>query len=346
MANTIKVSVVGGTGYTGIELLRLLSHHPYVEIDHITSRGDVGRLVADIYPSMRGIISNQFVDPDKADLKSSDVVFFATPNGIAMNYAKKLLSEGVRVIDLAADFRIKDVALWEQWYGMPHACKDLLGEAIYGLPEINRDQIKKARLVANPGCYPTAIQLGLLPLIKNNLIDKNTIIADAKSGISGAGKKLESSFLMAEASESFKAYGIEGHRHLPEIEETLSAYAAGERVKLTFVPHLLPMIRGIHATIYVDATEEFDATALFENFYSKEPFVDIMPASTCPDTKSVRASNICRISLHKERGTNRIIIISVIDNLMKGAAGQAVQNMNIMMNYNETVGLNLRPLVP
>ncbi|KRP07880.1 MAG: N-acetyl-gamma-glutamyl-phosphate reductase [Methylophilales bacterium BACL14 MAG-120920-bin58] len=346
MKNKIKVSVVGGTGYTGVELLRLLSQHPYVEIHHITSRGDEGKLVADIYPSMRGIISNQFINPDKADLKNSDLVFFATPNGIAMNYAKNLLSEGVKIIDLAADFRIKDVAVWEKWYGMAHTSKDLLGEAVYGLPEINREKIKKARLVANPGCYPTAIQLGLLPLIKNNLINKNNIIADAKSGISGAGKKLEPSFLMAEASESFKAYGIEGHRHLPEMEENLSACANGERVKLTFVPHLLPMVRGIHATLYVDATEEFDLSALYENFYSKEPFVDIMPESTCPDTKSVRASNICRIAPHKEIGTSRIIILSVIDNLMKGAAGQAVQNMNIMMGFEEVAGLVLGPITP
>jgi len=346
MKNKIKVSVVGGTGYTGVELLRLLSQHPYVEIHHITSRGDEGKLVADIYPSMRGIIPNQFIDPDKADLKNSDLVFFATPNGIAMNYAKNLLSEGVKIIDLAADFRIKDVAVWEKWYGMAHTSKDLLDEAVYGLPEINRAKIKKARLVANPGCYPTAIQLGLLPLVKNNLINLNNIIADAKSGISGAGKKLESQLLMSEATESFKAYSIEGHRHLPEIEENLSAAIGGDKVKLTFVPHLIPMVRGIHATMYVDATKEFDLSALYENFYGNEPFVDIMPVSSCPDTKTVRASNMCRISFHMEVGTNRIVILSVIDNLMKGAAGQAVQNMNIMMNYEETTGLSLSSLVP
>lgn len=346
MKNKINVSIVGGSGYTGIELLRLLSQHPHINIHHITSRGDKGRNVSAVYPSLRGFINQKFLDPDDADLVSSDLVFFATPNGIAMQYAKNLIKSGVRIIDLAADFRIQNIDVWEHWYGMKHLCKDLLKDSIYGLPEINRDKIKNAQIVANPGCYPTAIQLGLLPLIKNNLIDFNNIIADAKSGISGAGKKENTNLLMAESSENFKAYALQGHRHLPEIEENLSKVAKDKSIKLTFVPHLLPIVRGIHATMYVDAIRDFDISELYHNFYEEEPFVDLLPQGECPEVKSVRASNICRISFQKQKDSNKIIILSVIDNLVKGAAGQAIQNMNIMMNYDETVGLNLVPLAP
>ena len=346
MENKIKISVVGGSGYTGIELLRLLSQHPYIHIHQITSRGDKGKLVSEVYPSMRGIITQRFIDPEEADLINSDLVFFATPNGIAMQHAQHLVSNGVKIIDLAADFRIKDTHIWEHWYGMKHICKELLEEAIYGLPEINREKIKNARIVANPGCYPTAIQLGLLPLIKNNLIDNHNIIADAKSGISGAGKKQDTSLLMSESAENFKAYALEGHRHLPEIEENLSMVLNEGDVKLTFVPHLLPMVRGIHATMYVDAIKDFDISDLYQDFYKNEPFVDILPQGECPETKSVRSSNICRISFQKQKESNRIVILSVIDNLMKGAAGQAIQNMNIIMGYDETAGLRLTPLMP
>ena len=263
-----------------------------------------------------------------------------------MQYAKNLAQKGVKIIDLAADFRIKDVDVWEHWYGMKHTSKELLKDAVYGLPEVNRDKIKKAQIVANPGCYPTAIQLGLLPLIKNNLIDQSNIIADVKSGISGAGKKEDTNLLMAESAENFKAYALQGHRHLPEIEENLSSVTQDKNVKLIFVPHLLPIVRGIHATMYVDAIKDFDISESYHKLYDEEPFVDILPQGECPETKSVRSSNICRISFQKQKNSNKIIILSVIDNLVKGAAGQAIQNMNIMMNYDETDGLNLVPLAP
>ena len=299
----------------------------------------------EIYPSFRGILNNIFVSPEDADLKNVDIVFFATPNGIAMNYADSLISDGKIVIDLAADFRIKDKDVWEKWYGMKHKSPNLIDQAVYGLPEINRDIIKKSKLIANPGCYPTAIQLALIPLLKKKLINPTNIIADAKSGISGAGKNPELKLLMSEAEEDFRAYGIGGHRHLPEIEENLASIC-GEDVKLTFVPHLVPMVRGIHATLYVECIKDFEAYDIFESFYEDEPFVDVMPADMSPNTKSVRASNFCRISFHREIDSNRLIIFSVIDNLMKGAAGQAIQNMNIVMDWPEASGISFVPITP
>jgi len=342
----IKVSIVGGSGYTGIELLRLLISHPNVIIHQITSRNDVGKLVSDIYPSLRGSLPHTFIDPAQAKLKEAELVFFATPNGIAMNYVKELLESGVKVIDLAADFRIQDVSIWEKWYEMKHNAVEELKKAVYGLPEINRAAIKNAQLVANPGCYPTAIQLALAPLIRGNLINTETIIADAKSGISGAGKKTETHLLMSEASENFRAYGLTGHRHLPEIEENLKAIAGTNKIKLTFVPHLIPMVRGIHATLYVDCIKDFDPSTIFNESYKDEPFVDVLDSGSCPETKSVRGSNLCRLSFYKVPDTNRLIILSVIDNLVKGAAGQAIQNMNIMMSWPESTGLNLFILYP
>jgi len=345
MKNKSKVSIFGGTGYTGVELIRLLLNHPHVEIYQITSRKDKGKRVDEIYPSFRGILNNIFVSPEDADLKNVDIVFFATPNGIAMNYADSLISDGKIVIDLAADFRIKDKDVWEKWYGMKHKSPNLIDQAVYGLPETNRDIIKKSKLIANPGCYPTAIQLGLIPLLKEKLINPENIIADAKSGISGAGKNPELKLLMSEAEEDFRAYGIGGHRHLPEIEENLASIC-GEDVKLTFVPHLVPMVRGIHATLYVECIKDFEAYDIFESFYVNEPFVDIMQADMSPNTKSVRASNFCRISFHREIDSNRLIIFSVIDNLMKGAAGQAIQNMNIVMDWPEASGISFIPITP
>ena len=345
MKNKLRASIFGGTGYTGVELVRLLLNHPNVEIYQITSRNDKGKRTDEIYPSLRGILDNVLISPEDADLKNVDIIFFATPNGVAMEFANDLIAGGKKVIDLAADFRIKDQAVWEKWYGMKHKSSGLISEAVYGLPEINRDSIKKAKLIANPGCYPTAIQLALIPLLKMKLINPINIIADAKSGISGAGRNSESKLLMAEADEDFRAYGIGGHRHLPEIEENLSNICE-DNVKLTFVPHLVPMIRGIHATIYVECKKEFEAQSVFDQFYAKEPFVDIMQANMAPNTKSVRASNFCRISFHKEKNSNKLIIFSVIDNLVKGAAGQAIQNMNIMFDFPETAGINFVPLTP
>ena len=341
----IKVGVVGGTGYTGVELLRLLAQHPQVELKAITSRGEAGTPVADMFPSLRGRVALRFSDPTVSPLADCDVVFFATPNGIAMQQARSLLDAGVRVIDLAADFRIKDVAIWEKWYGMTHASPELVAEAVYGLPEVNREQIRGARLIANPGCYPTASQLGLLPLVEAGCVDPAYLIADVKSGVSGAGRKAETHILFSEASDNFKAYGVSGHRHLPEIRQGLSL-AAGREVGLTFVPHLTPMIRGIHATLYARITREEDFQALFERRYSGEPFVDVLPAGSHPETRSVRAANTCRIAVHRPQGGDMLVVLSVIDNLVKGAAGQAVQNMNLMFGCDECAGLTQIPVLP
>lgn len=341
----IKVGIVGGTGYTGVELLRLLAQHPHVELHAITSRGEAGTAVAELFPSLRGRVALCFVDPLAASLDQCDVVFFATPNGIAMGQAHDLLKAGTRIIDLAADFRIQDVVEWEKWYGMQHAASDLVAEAVYGLPEVNRERIRDARLVANPGCYPTAVQLGFLPLVETGQVDVSSLIADAKSGVSGAGRKAEVHSLFSEASDSFKAYSVSGHRHLPEIRQGLTQ-AAGKPVGLTFVPHLTPMIRGIHATLYARVEQETDFQALYEARYKSEPFVDVLPFGSHPDTRSVRAANICRIALHRPQGGDVLVVLSVIDNLVKGAAGQAIQNMNIMFGIDECAGLSQIPVLP
>ncbi|HEY7986909.1 MAG TPA: N-acetyl-gamma-glutamyl-phosphate reductase [Methylophilaceae bacterium] len=348
--NKVKIGIVGGTGYTGVELLRLLARHPNAEISVITSRGEAGQKVSDMFPSLRGHVDLPFTDPATAKLKDCGVVFFATPNGIAMQQTQELLDAGVKVIDLAADFRIKDIPTWEKWYGMSHASPKLVAEAVYGLPEINREQIKTARLVANPGCYPTAVQLGFLPLLKAGLVDTSHLIADAKSGVSGAGRKSETHLLLAEAGENFKAYGVAGHRHLPEISQGLNSMS-GATVNLTFVPHLLPLIRGIHATLYAtlkagSSKSLADLQALFEQTYANEPFVDVLPPGAHPETRSVRGSNHCRIAVHRPQDGDTVVVLSVIDNLVKGAAGQAVQNMNLMLGYPETTGLESVPLMP
>lgn len=341
----INVGIVGGTGYTGVELLRLLAQHPKVKIKAITSRGEAGMPVADLFTNLRGHIDLKFSDPADAKLSKCDVVFFATPNGIAMQQTESLLQADVKVIDLAADFRIKDVAEWEKWYGMQHACPHLVAEAVYGLPEINRDEVKKARLIANPGCYPTAVQLGFLPLIEAGAVDTDHLIADVKSGVSGAGRKAEVHTLHAEASDNFKAYGVPGHRHLPEIKQGLSKVAK-HPVGLTFVPHLVPMIRGIHATLYAKLTKKVDLQALYEKRYRNEAFVDVLPAGKHPETRSVRGSNLCRIAVHQPQGGDTAVILSVTDNLVKGAAGQAIQNMNILFGLSETMGIGQVPLLP
>lgn len=342
----IRVGIVGGTGYTGVELLRLLALHPQAEIVAITSRSEAGVAVSDLFPSLRHRIDLRFTEPDAGRLAECDAVFFATPNGTAMTMAPALLAAGVRVIDLAADFRLRDAAEWEDWYGMPHACPELLDEAVYGLPELNRDRIAGARLIANPGCYPTAVLLGFMPLVETGLVDAGSLIADAKSGVSGAGRKASVPTLMAECGESFKAYGVSGHRHLPEIRQALGWMAGGE-VGLTFVPHLLPMIRGIHATLYAGLVgEPQDLQALFEQRYAGEPFVDVLPAGSHPETRSVRGVNQCRLAVHRPRGGDTVVVLSVIDNLTKGAAGQAVQNLNLLFGLPETMGLEGIALLP
>jgi len=341
----IKVGIVGGTGYTGVELLRLLTQHPDVELVAITSRKETGMPVADLFPSLRGRVALAFSDPASAPLDRCDVVFFATPNGVAMGEARALVEADVRIIDVSADFRIRDVGEWEKWYRMKHAAPELVAEAVYGLPEVNRASIRKARIVANPGCYPTAVQLGLLPLVEAGLVDLDHLIADAKSGVSGAGRKAETHLLFSEASDNFVAYGVPGHRHWPEIRQGL-AQAAGKPVGLTFVPHLTPMIRGIHATLYARITREADFQALYEARYRTEPFVDVLPPGRHPDTRSVRAANLCRIAVHRPHDNDMLVVLAVIDNLVKGAAGQAVQNMNLMFDIDEKTGLQQLPVVP
>lgn len=341
----IKVGIVGGTGYTGIELLRILARHPQAELVAITSRKEAGTPVAELFPSLRGAVALAYSDPAKSGLAQCDVVFFATPNTVAMGEAKALVEAGVRVVDLSADFRIKNPAEWEKWYKVKHAAPGLLAQAVYGLPEVNRAKIKGARLVANPGCYPTAVQLGLLPLAKAGAVDLDHLIADAKSGVSGAGKKSEEHLLFSEASDNFKAYGMSGHRHWPEIRQELDA-AAGRSVGLTFVPHLVPMIRGIHATLYARITADIEFQRLYEDRYRGEPFVDVLPSGSEPDTRSVRGTNTCRIAIHRPHGADMLVVISVIDNLAKGASGQAVQNMNIMFGFEETMGLSQLAVVP
>jgi N-acetyl-gamma-glutamyl-phosphate reductase len=348
-SNKIRVGIVGGTGYTGVELLRLLAIRPDVELTVITSRGEAGMLVADMFPSLRGYVDLAFTDPATANLNACDVVFFATPHGVAMSQAQALLAANVKVIDLAADFRLQDTAVFEKWYKMPHSCPDILSKAVYGIPELNREQIKSAQVIGNPGCYPTTVLLGLAPLLEQGLIDFSApIIADAKSGVSGAGRKAEVATLFAESSDTMKAYGVAGHRHHPEIHAQLSKLA-GTDLQFIFVPHLIPMIRGMLSTIYVKLTDKANATdlqALYQQRYQHERFVDVMPAGSLPETRSVRGSNQLRIALHRHGETGYLTLVVVQDNLVKGAAGQAVQNMNIMFDLPETTGLEVVPLLP
>lgn len=346
----IKAGIIGATGYTGVELLRLLSAHPEVELSIVTSRELAGTAVSKHFPNLRGHVDLAFAEPDPQQLAACDVVFYATPHAVAMHTARSLLDAGVRVIDLSADFRIQDIGVWEKWYKTEHACPDLVAKAIYGLPEVNREAIKSAQLIAAPGCYPTAVQLGFLPLLENKLVDTSRLIADAKSGVSGAGRKAVEKSLLAEASESISAYGVSGHRHLPEIRQGLDL-AAGEQVGLTFVPHLTPMIRGILATLYAPVKSGTQVTAaqlqsIFEDRYANEPFVDVLPAGELPATRDVRGSNKCEISVAYDEESQQIIVIAAEDNLVKGASGQAVQNMNLMFGLEETMGLNVVALLP
>ena len=345
----VKIGIVGGTGYTGVELLRLLALHPHAELTVITSRGDAGLPVADMFPSLRGYVDLAFSDPATVDLTACDVVFFATPHGVAMSQAQALLKAGVKVIDLAADFRLQDTAVFEKWYKMPHTCAGILKNAVYGIPELYREQIKSANVIGNPGCYPTTVILGLAPLLELGLIDFSApIVADCKSGVSGAGRKAEVATLFAESSDNMKAYGVTGHRHHPEIHAQLTELA-GKKVDFIFVPHLIPMIRGMLSTIYVKLSAkglQADIQALYEKRYANEQFVDVLPAGKQPETRSVRGSNHLRIALQSQQESGYLTIIAVQDNLVKGAAGQAVQNMNIMFGLEENSGLQVVPLLP
>ena len=342
----VNVGIIGGTGYTGVELLRLLAGHPDVLVRTITSRSEAGTLVTDLYPSLRGFCDLEYVDPDDVDYSDCDLVILAAPTGVAMNHVPGLLDASVRVVDLSADFRLKDPELWCAWYGQSHQCPELLSEAVYGLPELNREAIRNARLVANPGCYPTAVQLGFVPLLEAGIVDTGSLIADAKSGVSGAGRSATVATLLTEASDSLKAYAVPGHRHLPEILQGLEL-VTGDSIGLTFVPHLTPMIRGIHATLYGQLTQtDIDLTALFRKRYGGEPFIDVMPAGSHPDTRGVRGANIVRIACHQPQGANMAVILVVEDKLVKGAAGQAIQSMNLMFGLEETAGLMAPGLVP
>ena len=344
--NKIRVGIVGAAGYAGLELLRILARHPSATPSVITSRSRAGEKIADTFPSLRGVTDLAFTPPDDESLAACDVVFTATPKGVAMGYAEKLLAAGVKIVDLSADFRLRDAALWEAWYGTKHTCPALLDEAVYGVPETNRDAIRGARLVANPGCYPVAVQLGFLPLVEGDLVDADNLIADAKSGVSGAGRQANLSTALGEAAESFKAYGVPGHRHLPEMKQEL-ARLAGREIGLVFTPHLLPIVRGIHATLYARLTRrDVDLQALFEARFADEPFVDILPAGAHPETRSVRGVNTCRIAVHRPQDGDTVVVLAVIDNLVKGAAGQAIQNMNLMCDLPETAGLDSVALLP
>ena len=345
----IDIGIVGGTGYTGVELLRILAQHPDVRVMLITSRKEAGMHVAEMFQSLRGVdtlADLRYADPASAALHTCHAVFFATPHGVAMAHARELVSRGVKIIDLAADFRLKDASEFERWYKMPHACPELLAESVYGLPEMHRVAVAKARIVGNPGCYPTAIQLGFLPLVEAGIVDSEHLIADAKSGVSGAGRKVEAGLLFSEAADNFKAYNVSGHRHHPEIVQGLSG-ASRTPVKVVFTPHLTPMIRGIYATLYAKLIDtSVDLQALFEKRYAHEPFVDVMSPGSHPETRSVRAANTCRIAVHRPRDGDIAVVLCVIDNLVKGAAGQAVQNMNLMFGLPETTALQAPPVVP
>jgi N-acetyl-gamma-glutamyl-phosphate reductase len=342
----IKVGIVGGTGYTGVELLRLLALHEEAEVVAITSRAESGRRVDDLYPNLRGHYDLAFSEPDVKALAACDIVFFATPHNVAMNLVPELLQAGARVVDLSADYRIRDAALWSQWYGEPHASPEVLSQAVYGLPEVNRAEIAGASLVACPGCYPTSVQLGLIPLLARQLVDPQRLIASSASGVSGAGRQAKVDNLLSEVADSFKAYAVTGHRHLPEIEQGLSD-VAGTPVQLTFVPHLLPMIRGIHSTLFarvVDAS--VDLQSVYEEWYANEPFVDVLPAGLYPQTRTVKGANRCQISLQVPQERDTVVVMATIDNLVKGASGQAIQNMNIMLGLPEDMGLKQVGLLP
>ena len=347
----MRIGIIGGSGYTGVELLRLLAPRDDVEVVFVSSRAQAGNRVDALFPNLRGFCDIVFADPSDVGDVHCDLVFFATPNGTAMQQAPALLARGTKVVDLSADFRLQDIAVWERWYGMTHACPELVADTAYGLPEVNRHAIKQASLVANPGCYPTTVQLGYLPLLEAGLVKADTLIADAKSGITGRGRGATVPSLLAEASDSFTAYAVAGHRHLPEIEQGLSAMT-NDVVDLTFTPHLLPIIRGIHATLYAELDEAHrgmtvdDLQTVFEARFADEPFVDVMPQGSHPETRSVRGSNVCRLAVHKPLNRHRVVVLAVEDNLVKGAAGQAVQNMNLMLGLTETAGLELPALLP
>ncbi|PDH38563.1 MAG: N-acetyl-gamma-glutamyl-phosphate reductase [Halieaceae bacterium MED-G27] len=342
----MNVGIVGATGYAGVELIRLLLAHPGIAIKRLTSRAEAGRRIDDLFPSLRGYLSLAFEDPAESRFDDCDLVFFATPHAVSMHSMTDLLARGKRVIDLSADFRLRDVDIWQEWYGTTHAAPELIADAVYGLPEVNREQISGAQLVACPGCYPTAVQLGFLPLLEANAIEPDRLIASCASGTSGAGRAAKVNLLLAEASTSMKAYAVSGHRHLPEMKQGLTAIA-GSEVDLTFVPHLAPMTRGIHATLFAKMTKsEVDVATLYSSRYRDEAFVLMTTGQYDPETRHVGGTNRCEMSVTRPGGGDTVVITAAIDNLVKGAAGQAIQVMNIMLGEPETLGLTSPAVVP
>ena len=340
----IKAAIIGGGGYTGAELLRLLAGHPGVQVVAVSARQQAGQPVARVLPQLQGASELVFSTPEEAAASGADAVFFATPPKVAMVMAPALLEAGVKVIDLSPDFRLRDAALWEQWYGSAHACPERLAEAVYGLTEYRRKEIAGACLVASPGCYPTAILLGLLPLLEAGAVEAGALSAVAISGQSGAGRRVEASYLLTEAGENVNAYAVAGHRHLPEIEQMLQQ--ADAEAALSFVPHLAPMSRGLHATLLAPIRGEPDLQGILEARYLEEPFVEVLPAGSYPRTGHLRGGNLCRLAAERPQGRNTAVVLSAIDNLVKGAAGQAIQNMNIMFGQKETEGLSSAGIAP
>lgn len=341
----IKVGIVGATGYAGVELIRLLLAHPEVEITRLTSRAEAGVRVDRLFPNLRGAIDSAFEDPADSDFDDCDVVFFATPHAVAMNTVPALIEKGKKVIDLSADFRLENIQQWESWYGVEHVAPDLVKQAVYGLPELNREALRSAQLVACPGCYPTAVQLGFMPLLQSGVIDQSSLIASCASGTSGAGRSAKINLLLTEATESMKSYGVSGHRHLPEMEQGLSRMAGAE-VKLTFVPHLAPMVRGIHATLFAKLTNtSADLRGIFQDCYRDEPFVVLTDGDHEPETRHVAGTNRCEIDVTRPDG-DTVVVTVAIDNLVKGASGQAIQAMNLMHGFDETLGLESPAVIP
>lgn len=345
----IKVGIIGATGYAGGELARLLLQRDDVEIIWFGSRSYVGQDYASIYQNMYQIADAECREDDMPELaKAADVIFTATPQGFCASAVNEEILSRTKIIDLSADFRIKDVKVYEQWYGITHAAPQFIEEAVYGLPEINREKIRGARLIANPGCYPTCSFLSIYPLVKEGLIDPATLIIDAKSGTSGAGRGAKVNNLYCEVNESIKAYGVAGHRHTPEIEEQLSLMA-GKPVVLNFTPHLVPMDRGILITAYASLTEKLsseEVRAVYQRYYEKEEFVRVLKTEVCPETRWVKGSNFVDVSAKVDSRTNRVIMMGAMDNMVKGAAGQAIQNMNLMFGLPEHKGLRLVPMFP
>ena len=341
----IRVGIIGGTGYTGIELIRLLLGHCHAELVAVTSRQQAGQALGSVFPSLANKTDLVFVETlNNSD--NLDIVFVAAGNGVAMQVAPDFLAQGVKVIDLSADFRIQDVAEWEKWYKQKHHCPELLGEAIYGLPEINRESIKKARLIANPGCYPTSVILGCLPLLQKDLLDTSFLVADAKSGASGAGRQGLVQFNLSELDASLMAYGASEHRHYPEILGQLKLLRATP-LSLSFTPHLVPMVRGIFTTLSFESTATVEQiNEAFVNTWGEEPFVSVLAPGAHPQTRFVRGTNMCHIAVHKQGHSDIGKVLVVIDNLVKGASGQAVQNMNLMFGMDEAEGLGAVAVIP